>query len=231
MAPELFEGIPASHRSDVYAVGVMYYYLLSERLPFASDQLGQLIQLHREEPVPDIRRIVPEVPDFVATIIGRCLAKYPEQRYETADELADDLQSAIYQLRDTESLVAESLEGLGGFVQRSRESYRILFPVPGDRLQEVYIEVSQGRTGRTAPDGLLGLRTGRARPLRLRPPAELEPDLRQPLHPQRQRRAHVRHGPDLCARPRLLGRHPGRTPGDRGRADWVEQQLSHADLY
>ena len=138
MAPELFEGIPASHRSDVYAVGVMYYYLLSERLPFASDQLGQLIQLHREEPVPDIRRIVPEVPDFVATIIGRCLAKYPEQRYETADELADDLQSAIYQLRDTESLVAESLEGLGGFVQKSQGE--LPHPLP--------------RAGRSAPGGL-----------------------------------------------------------------------------
>ena len=41
MAPELFLGQPASPRSDLYAVGVMFYYLLSARLPFAADRIGR----------------------------------------------------------------------------------------------------------------------------------------------------------------------------------------------
>ena len=147
MAPELFEGAAASRRSDIYAVGVMYYYLLSERLPFSSDQMVQLIQMHRQAAVPDIREIAPGVPDIVAAILDRCLAKQPEQRYESAEELADDLQSAIYHLRETESLVRESVEGLDCFVQGARDHYRILFPLPGDRLQEVYVEEVQGREG------------------------------------------------------------------------------------
>src|SRR5262249_36381803 len=63
MAPELYMGVPASARSDLYAVGVMYFYLLSGVLPFASDRLRRLVQLHRDEPVPDIRQVVPTVPD------------------------------------------------------------------------------------------------------------------------------------------------------------------------
>jgi serine/threonine-protein kinase len=147
MAPELFEGIPASHRSDLYAVGVMYYYLLSARLPFASDQISHLVHLHRNEPVPEIRRIAPQVPEVVSKILGRCLAKQPRERYDSADELADDLKSAVLHLRDTESLIRESVEGLNCFVQGGRDHYRILFQLSSERLQEVYLEVSQSVQG------------------------------------------------------------------------------------
>jgi serine/threonine-protein kinase len=147
MAPELFSGIPASDRSDIYAVGVMYYYLLSARLPFASEQMAQLIYLHRNGPIPDIRQVASSIPESVASILMRCLAKRPNDRYESAEELAEDLQTAIYHLRDTESLVYESVEGLDCFVQGARDTFRILFPLPNDRLQEVYVEVSEGRKG------------------------------------------------------------------------------------
>ncbi len=147
MAPELFLGVPASHRSDLYAVGVMYYYLLSARLPFASDQIGHLIHLHRHEPVPDVRRVAPDVPGHVGEILTRCLAKRPDDRYPSAEELAADLQAAIFNLRDTEALVRESLDGLDCFVQGARDNYRILFQLPNDRLQEVYLEVTQNRQG------------------------------------------------------------------------------------
>jgi serine/threonine-protein kinase len=147
MAPELFEGVPASHRSDVYAVGVMYYYLLSARLPFASDQISQLVLKHQREPVPDIRAHDPTIPDAVTPILARCLAKRPDERYDSADELADDLQGVVYALRDTDSLVRESLDGLDCFVQGGHDHYRAFFRLPGDRLQEVYLEVSQGTSG------------------------------------------------------------------------------------
>src|SRR5262249_39446949 len=84
MAPELFEGVPASHRSDIYAVGVMYYALLSGQLPFHSKRLAHLINLHRTAPVPDLHALLPEVPRSVAAIVTRCLAKRPEERYTSA---------------------------------------------------------------------------------------------------------------------------------------------------
>lgn len=147
MAPELFVGVPASHRSDFYAVGVMYFYLLSARLPFASDQISQLVIKHQRDPIPDVRDHDTAIPDVVGAIIKRCLAKRPEERYDSADELAAHLQSVIYQLRDTDSLIREALDGIDCFAQGGHDHYRIVFRLPQDRLQEVYVDVSQGPSG------------------------------------------------------------------------------------
>ena len=147
MAPELFDGVPASRRSDFYAVGVMYFYLLSARLPYASDQISQLVQKHQRSPIPDVRDHDPSVPSDASEIIARCLAKRPEDRYASAEELASQLQSVVYQLRDTDSLIRESLEGLDCFAQGGSDHYRILFPLPHDRLQEVYVDASHGPSG------------------------------------------------------------------------------------
>ena len=56
MAPELFKGSPASPQSDLYAVGVMLYYLVSGLLPFAAASVKAIIHLHHTQPVPDLPR-------------------------------------------------------------------------------------------------------------------------------------------------------------------------------
>jgi eukaryotic-like serine/threonine-protein kinase len=143
MAPELFHGTPASTRSDIYAVGVLLFYCLSGRLPFVADSVGQLIQLHRSHPIPDIRKVAPAVPENLAEILSRCLAKAPEDRYDTATGLAEALQDVISRRRDTESLVRESVQGLDCFIQGCRDTFRLIVSLPGDRLQEVIVEASE----------------------------------------------------------------------------------------
>jgi serine/threonine protein kinase len=145
MAPELFQGTPASARSDIYAVGVLLFHSLSGRLPLVADSVGQLIQLHRSRPIPDIREFVPSIPESLVEILARCLAKSPDDRYANAAELAEALQVAIYHLRDTESLVRESAEGLDCFIQGYRDTFRLILSLPGDRLQEVIVESSEGK--------------------------------------------------------------------------------------
>lgn len=145
MAPELFSGSPASPRSDLYAVGVMLYYLLSTRLPFASDKISRIIDQHRGSPPPDIRKVVPDLNDDIVAIVHRCLAKRPEERFESAEELVEALDAVIAQMLDTEALVRESVAGLDCFIQGARDHFRILVRLPEDRLQEVYVEVGQGR--------------------------------------------------------------------------------------
>jgi len=148
MAPELYSGTPASPQSDIYAVGVMFYCLLTGQLPFRADRIDALIRMHLTQPIPDIRRIAPGVDKRLAEIIERCLAKSPADRYATTGELADELQVLIHQFRDTESLVRQSLDGIDCFIQGSRDTFRIMIPQPGDRLQEVMIEVNDGEEGR-----------------------------------------------------------------------------------
>jgi eukaryotic-like serine/threonine-protein kinase len=144
MAPELFQGTPASPRSDIYAVGVLLFHSLSGRLPMVAESVGQLIQLHRTRPTPDIRQFLPAVPDGLAEILARCLAKVPQDRYQEAGELAEALRLTIHRLRDTESLIRESVQGLACFIQGCRETFRVIVTLPGDRLQEVVIETSEG---------------------------------------------------------------------------------------
>jgi len=148
MAPELFKGASASAQSDIYAVGVMLFYLLSGRLPFSSDHIGRLIKLHHSQPVPDVREIMPGIPASLSAIVERCLTKSPHDRYPSAQKLADDLQFLIQELRETESLVRDSLYGVDCFLQGSRDSFRIVLPQQGgERLQEVLVEVNEGRNG------------------------------------------------------------------------------------
>ncbi len=146
MAPELFRGASASPQSDIYAVGVMLYYLLSGRLPFAASTIRSLIRLHQEQTVPDIRAMVEAIPDRLAAIVGRCLAKDPADRFSSSLELADELRAVIQQLRDTESLIRDSMRGLDCFIQGSRDTFRIILPQQrGERLQEVIVEVNEGK--------------------------------------------------------------------------------------
>lgn len=144
MAPELFQGTPASAASDIYAVGVLLYHCLSGQLPMAAESVGQLIRLHRTRPVPDIREAVPRVPDGLAAILSRCLARSPADRFASAAELAGALHDFSLRLGDIEPLVRESVQGLGCFVQGCRDTFRLIVPLPDERLQEVVVEASEG---------------------------------------------------------------------------------------
>jgi serine/threonine-protein kinase len=147
MAPELFQGTPASALSDIYAVGVLLFHSLSGRLPFAAESVGGLIQLHRSQPVPEIRSLVPAVPEELAGIVGRCLAKSPVDRFASAGALAEALELALARLRDTETLIRESTHGLDCLIQVCRDTFRVIMSLPDNRLQEVVIEMFEDKRG------------------------------------------------------------------------------------
>ncbi len=145
MAPELFRGTPASPQSDIYALGVLLFHTLTGCLPFTAENISQLIQVHQTHPIPDVREFDDAVPDLLVEILQRCLAKSPSDRYSSAMDLADSLQIAVHRLRDTETLVRESTKGLDCFIQGACDTFRIILPLPGDRLQEVVIEATEGK--------------------------------------------------------------------------------------
>jgi serine/threonine-protein kinase len=92
--------------------------------------------------VPDIRELVENVPEALAEVLDRCLAKSPDDRFETARQLAEALHLVVHRDRDTESLVREAASGLDCFIQGYGDTFRVILPQPGDRLQEVVIEAT-----------------------------------------------------------------------------------------
>ena len=91
MAPERFEG-HADPRSDVYSLGLTLYELCTLRYAYDQTDRAQLIrQVTTHEPAPP-RKIRPEIPRDLETVIVKAIAREPERRYTTARQMAADLQ-------------------------------------------------------------------------------------------------------------------------------------------
>jgi len=93
MSPEQAKGLGTDVRSDIYSMGVVLYESLTGRLPFKSDTLLGTLHMvtHDEAPLP--RTIVPEIPEAFESIVMRCLARNPTERFTHCEELSQALTS------------------------------------------------------------------------------------------------------------------------------------------
>ena len=92
LAPEVGAGGAPSFASDIYAVGVVLYQLLSARLPFAGETPAAITQKHATDPVPAIRSVVSSAPAVLEELIRKTLAKSPGERYTDAADMLSDLR-------------------------------------------------------------------------------------------------------------------------------------------
>jgi serine/threonine-protein kinase len=90
-SPEQARGEPLDGRSDLYALGVTLYRAATGQLPFAGNDWYAVARRHVEEPAPDPRTLVPGLSAGFADIVLRLLAKKPDARFRSAEELYDRL--------------------------------------------------------------------------------------------------------------------------------------------
>ncbi len=91
MAPERFRGISTA-RCDVYALGATLYEMMTLRPPFeGKDQLQLIHMVENDPPIPP-RQIERRIPRDLETIVLKALAKSPDDRFDTAKEMADELR-------------------------------------------------------------------------------------------------------------------------------------------
>jgi len=92
LAPEWFtSALAADIRSDIYSLGAVLFELLSGRLPYQGQTIGELAAAHRREAVPALRKLAPWVPAEVARLVHSMIAKDPLRRPQTPAELVDSL--------------------------------------------------------------------------------------------------------------------------------------------
>ena len=96
ISPEQAQSLPVDHRTDIYGLGVIAYEMLTGRKPYeATDSFGVLVK-HVSEPVPEILKVNPDLPEEVDAIIKKAMAKNRNDRYESAVDFARALTKVAF---------------------------------------------------------------------------------------------------------------------------------------
>ena len=95
LAPELAKGQSASPQSDIYALGICLFEMLTGDVPFKAEQAVQVALMHMHNEMPEVRSINPEIPQSVENIVIRATAKDPDRRYNSCNEMLEDLRTCL----------------------------------------------------------------------------------------------------------------------------------------
>jgi len=99
LPPEQAAGKGATFKSDIYALGIMMYELVTGRLPFKGENAVEIALKQLKEPIPSVREEDKTIPQSVENIILKACAKNPKNRYENVREMYNDLCKCFSILR------------------------------------------------------------------------------------------------------------------------------------
>ncbi|MBV9259727.1 MAG: protein kinase, partial [Ktedonobacteraceae bacterium] len=95
IAPEIVQGQSIDKRSDIYALGIILFELLSGKPPFSGQKPLDVAKMHVEQSIPSLRTLCPDIPMAVASVVNQALDRDPARRFQSAGELAEALAQAV----------------------------------------------------------------------------------------------------------------------------------------
>ena len=148
MAAEIFSGESASPTSDVFALGVCYYLMLTGKLPFECDSLRGLINRVMAGDYPAIRELNPEVPLDMAECASMLLSRSVSNRPVNGLAASHLLQAVLGGTRDLETLVYDAFNAVPMAECRPHgNGFEIVLQLAGGRHQSVFLENSDHSAG------------------------------------------------------------------------------------
>jgi serine/threonine-protein kinase len=116
LSPEQARGAPVDPRSDLYSLGIVLYEMLTGKVPFTGDTPVEIAMKHLSQVPEPPSSIRPEIPHDLDAVVMRALAKDPDQRYGSAEEMDADLARVargVAVSRETEDAMTQVLAGAG----------------------------------------------------------------------------------------------------------------------
>ncbi|MEH7305901.1 Stk1 family PASTA domain-containing Ser/Thr kinase, partial [Neobacillus drentensis] len=95
LSPEQARGGMANRKSDIYSLGIVMFEILTGRLPFSGESAVSIALKHLQSETPSLRRWNPNIPQSVENIVLKATAKDPFHRYNSVDEMEEDLRTAL----------------------------------------------------------------------------------------------------------------------------------------
>ncbi len=95
LSPEQARGSMATNQSDLYAIGIILYEMLTGKVPFDGESAVTIALKHFQEEIPSVRIYDPNVPQSLENVVLHATAKEPADRYKTADEMNQDISTAL----------------------------------------------------------------------------------------------------------------------------------------
>jgi len=99
LPPEQASGKGSTIQSDVYSLGILMYELLSGALPYRGDNPVEIALKHLKDPLPSIKKLMPDLPQSIENVVLKSAAKNPKNRYADAREMHEDLKTCLDESR------------------------------------------------------------------------------------------------------------------------------------
>lgn len=129
ISPEQLTGAPLDGRSDIYSLGATFFHTITGRFAFEGKTATEIARKHLQEELISPKELVPDIPDVVCDIIMKMMAKNPDERYQTADALVEDLRAS---------------RRLKGTKLKSNTSEGVSIRLPGRKMNMAKTKVTSG---------------------------------------------------------------------------------------
>lgn len=135
-SPEQARSKNVSYQSDLYSLGVVLYEMVTGEIPFDGDEAVAIALQHLQEPVPDPRLIVPDLPASLCEVIYRAMEKSPEHRFQSAREMLEFIHSVSEEQQESHPTPAPQQEAHFPKEKPAQQDSDERPQTPGDRKRD-----------------------------------------------------------------------------------------------